>query len=86
MIYVLLYSFLLGNKEAMRVLQSWANADWFLKRPEVPKKITVTVFKVNGETNTDDLSPATGNQYAMPYVLLSGDLTGLFVCRCVEPT
>lgn len=47
-----------GNKNAQRVMQSWANADWFLSRPEVPKKITVTVFKVSGETNTDDLSPA----------------------------
>ncbi|CAM9134641.1 unnamed protein product, partial [Ectocarpus fasciculatus] len=47
-----------GNKNAARVLQSWADAEWFLGRPEVPKKITVTVFKVTGETNTDDLSPA----------------------------
>lgn len=47
-----------GNKYAQQVLQSWANAEWFLSRPEVPKKITVTVFKVPGETNTDDLSPA----------------------------
>lgn len=47
-----------GNKAAQGVLQSWADAEWFLNRPEVPKKITVTVFKVSGETNTDDLSPA----------------------------
>jgi len=47
-----------GNSHAMKVLQSWANAEWFTSRPEVPKKITVTVFKVPGETNTDDLSPA----------------------------
>ena len=47
-----------GNKEAVRVIQSWANAEWFLSKPEVAKKITVTVFKVPGETNTDDLSPA----------------------------
>jgi len=47
-----------GNAEAKRVMTAWANADWFLSRPEVPKKITVTVFKVSGETNTDDLSPA----------------------------
>jgi aconitate hydratase 2/2-methylisocitrate dehydratase len=47
-----------GNKNAQRVMQSWANAEWFLSRPEVPRKITVTVFKVPGETNTDDLSPA----------------------------
>jgi aconitate hydratase 2/2-methylisocitrate dehydratase len=39
-------------------MKSWAEAEWFLSRPEVATKITVTVFKVNGETNTDDLSPA----------------------------
>jgi aconitate hydratase 2/2-methylisocitrate dehydratase len=39
-------------------MQSWADAEWFTSRPEVPKTITVTVFKVPGETNTDDLSPA----------------------------
>ena len=47
-----------GNAYAMEVLQSWANAEWFLTRPPVPEQITVTVFKVTGETNTDDLSPA----------------------------
>lgn len=47
-----------GNKEAKRVMQSWADADWFTAKPTVPEKITVTVFKVSGETNTDDLSPA----------------------------
>ncbi|RJG50060.1 bifunctional aconitate hydratase 2/2-methylisocitrate dehydratase [Motilimonas pumila] len=47
-----------GNKFAQQVLESWANAEWYLEKPEVPEKITVTVFKVTGETNTDDLSPA----------------------------
>jgi len=47
-----------GNAHAKEVIQSWAAAEWFTNRPEVPKKITVTVFKVPGETNTDDLSPA----------------------------
>jgi len=47
-----------GNANARKVLQSWANAEWFTSRPEVPKSLTVTVFKVTGETNTDDLSPA----------------------------
>lgn len=47
-----------GNAFAKEVIQSWANAEWFTSRPEVPQKITVTVFKVPGETNTDDLSPA----------------------------
>ena len=47
-----------GNKYAQEVLQSWADAEWFTSRAKVPEKITVTVFKVDGETNTDDLSPA----------------------------
>jgi len=47
-----------GNAKAKEVMQSWADAEWFTSRPEVEKKITVTVFKVPGETNTDDLSPA----------------------------
>ena len=47
-----------GNAKAKEVMQSWANAEWFTSRPEVEKKITITVFKVPGETNTDDLSPA----------------------------
>jgi aconitate hydratase 2 / 2-methylisocitrate dehydratase len=47
-----------GNVQAKVVMQSWADAEWFTSRPEVAKKITVTVFKVPGETNTDDLSPA----------------------------
>ena len=47
-----------GNAHAQAVMQSWAEAEWFTSRPEVPKSITVTVFKVPGETNTDDLSPA----------------------------
>jgi len=47
-----------GNAHAQDVMKSWADAEWFTSRPEVPKSITVTVFKVPGETNTDDLSPA----------------------------
>ncbi len=47
-----------GNAKAKAVMQSWADAEWFTSRPEVPEAITVTVFKVPGETNTDDLSPA----------------------------
>ncbi|HDR0633593.1 bifunctional aconitate hydratase 2/2-methylisocitrate dehydratase [Pasteurella multocida] len=47
-----------GNLFAKQVLTSWANADWFLSRPKLAEKLTVTVFKVTGETNTDDLSPA----------------------------
>ena len=47
-----------GNAHAKGVLQSWADAEWFTSRPEVPQSLTITVFKVPGETNTDDLSPA----------------------------
>ncbi|MDN4502733.1 bifunctional aconitate hydratase 2/2-methylisocitrate dehydratase [Alteromonadaceae bacterium BrNp21-10] len=47
-----------GNKYAQEVLESWAEGEWFTARPDIPEKITATVFKVTGETNTDDLSPA----------------------------
>jgi aconitate hydratase 2 / 2-methylisocitrate dehydratase len=47
-----------GNANAKAVLQSWADAEWFTSKPEVPQSLTITVFKVPGETNTDDLSPA----------------------------
>ncbi|CAK6686658.1 bifunctional aconitate hydratase 2/2-methylisocitrate dehydratase [Synechococcus sp. CBW1107] len=47
------------NPYARRVIDSWAAAEWFTAKPELPAEITVTVFKVEGETNTDDLSPAT---------------------------
>ncbi|URL07443.1 bifunctional aconitate hydratase 2/2-methylisocitrate dehydratase [Avibacterium sp. 21-595] len=47
-----------GNAYAQQILQSWAKAEWFLSRPKLDEKLTVTVFKVSGETNTDDLSPA----------------------------
>ena len=47
-----------GNANAKSVLQSWADAEWFTSKPEVPESLTITVFKVTGETNTDDLSPA----------------------------
>ena len=47
-----------GNVYAKQIMQSWADGEWFTERPELAEKITVTVFKVTGETNTDDLSPA----------------------------
>ena len=47
-----------GNANAKAVMQSWADAEWFTSRPELPESLTITVFKVPGETNTDDLSPA----------------------------
>jgi len=48
-----------GNAKAQEVLESWANAEWFTNKPELPKEIKLTVYKVPGETNTDDLSPAS---------------------------
>ena len=47
-----------GNANAVAVMQSWADGEWFTSRPEVPASQKLTVFKVTGETNTDDLSPA----------------------------
>lgn len=47
-----------GNEYAKQIIESWANGEWFTSKPELEEKITVTVFKVTGETNTDDLSPA----------------------------
>jgi aconitate hydratase 2/2-methylisocitrate dehydratase len=47
-----------GNANAKSVLKSWAEAEWFTSRPEVPQSLKVTVFKETGETTTDDLSPA----------------------------
>jgi aconitate hydratase 2/2-methylisocitrate dehydratase len=47
-----------GNAHARQIMKSWAEAEWFTSRGKVPEKVTVTVFKVTGETNTDDLSPA----------------------------
>lgn len=47
-----------GNEYAKEIMQSWADAKWFTEKPALPEKLTVTVFMVSGETNTDDLSPA----------------------------
>ena len=47
-----------GNAAAKQVMESWAAGEWFTSKPVLADKITVTVFKVPGETNTDDLSPA----------------------------
>ena len=48
-----------GNAAAVEVMNSWANAEWFTSKPALPESMTLTVFKVTGETNTDDLSPAS---------------------------
>lgn len=47
------------NEWAQKILTAWAEAEWFTAKPKLPESITVTVFKVPGETNTDDLSPAS---------------------------
>ncbi|MBE9561777.1 MAG: aconitate hydratase B, partial [Proteobacteria bacterium] len=47
------------DKWSAQILNSWAEAEWFTSKPKLPESITVTVFKVEGETNTDDLSPAS---------------------------
>ena len=47
------------NKYAARVIRSWADAEWFTSKPALAEELIVTVYKVPGETNTDDLSPAT---------------------------
>jgi len=49
----------LGNAKAKEVVESWANAEWFTNKPALQEEITVTVYKIPGETNTDDLSPAS---------------------------
>jgi aconitate hydratase 2/2-methylisocitrate dehydratase len=48
-----------SNEWAKKILNAWAEAEWFTRKPALPEQITVTVFKVPGETNTDDLSPAS---------------------------
>jgi len=60
-----------GNSQAKEVVQSWADAEWFTSRPEVPASMKLTVFKVPGETNTDDLSPAP-DAWSRPDIPLHG--------------
>ncbi len=48
-----------SNEFAKQVIESWANAEWFTSKPEFPKQVTLKVFKVDGEINTDDFSPAS---------------------------
>ncbi len=57
------------NEHARRVVESWANAEWFTSKPKVPEQIKITVFMVEGETNTDDLSPA-GDAWSRPDIPL----------------
>ncbi|MEE4245563.1 MAG: aconitate hydratase B, partial [Kangiellaceae bacterium] len=60
-----------GNKVAADVIQSWADGEWFTSKPALAEKITLTVFKVPGETNTDDLSPAQ-DAWSRPDIPLHG--------------
>ncbi len=60
-----------GNAHAQQVMKSWAEAEWFTSRGKVAEKATVTVFKVPGETNTDDLSPAP-DAWSRPDIPLHG--------------
>ena len=60
-----------GSANAKAVMQSWADAEWFTSRPDVPTQMKVTVFKVTGETNTDDLSPAP-DAWSRPDIPLHG--------------
>ncbi|HIG11376.1 MAG: bifunctional aconitate hydratase 2/2-methylisocitrate dehydratase [bacterium] len=60
-----------GNAHAQEVIRSWADAEWFTERPEVPERITLSVFMVEGETNTDDLSPAP-DAWSRPDIPLHG--------------
>lgn len=61
-----------GNVHAKKTIQSWANAEWFTSKPKLADKVTVTVFKVAGETNTDDLSPAQ-DAWSRPDIPLHGN-------------
>ncbi|MGW8312735.1 MAG: bifunctional aconitate hydratase 2/2-methylisocitrate dehydratase [Desulfuromonadales bacterium] len=58
-----------NNPAAKKVVESWANAEWFTSKPGVPETITVKVFKVEGEINTDDFSPA-GDAWSRPDIPL----------------
>jgi aconitate hydratase 2/2-methylisocitrate dehydratase len=48
-----------GDARAKEIIQSWANAEWFTNQSALPEQMTLTVYKIPGETNTDDLSPAS---------------------------
>lgn len=60
-----------GNAKAAEVIQSWADAEWFTRKEDVPAEIELAVFMVEGETNTDDLSPAT-DAWSRPDIPLHG--------------
>lgn len=61
-----------GNPHAKKLIESWANAEWFTNKPAMPAEMKVSVFKVDGETNTDDLSPAQ-DAWSRPDIPLHGN-------------
>merc|ERR1719148_32850 len=75
-----------GNKHAEQVMKSWAEAEWFTTQPKVPKVYSMTVFKVTGETNTDDLSPAQ-DAWSRPDIplhataMLKNERDGIYDCQ-----
>jgi len=75
-----------GNKHAEEVVKSWAEAEWFTSRPKVPEKYSLCVFKVTGETNTDDLSPAQ-DAWSRPDIplhalaMLKNERDGIYDCQ-----
>merc|ERR1719325_288971 len=74
-----------GNKFAEQVMKSWAEAEWFTSQPKVPEKYSLCVFKVTGETNTDDLSPAQ-DAWSRPDIplhalaMLKNERDGIYNC------
>merc|ERR1719414_918738 len=75
-----------GNKFAKQVMNAWAEAEWFTSRPDIPKKMSLCVFKVTGETNTDDLSPAQ-DAWSRPDIplhalaMLKNERDGIYDCQ-----
>jgi len=70
------------NANAIKVMNAWANAEWFTQREKPPAEITLTVFRVAGETNTDDLSPA-GDAWSRPDIPLHAQ--SMLVKKMADP-
>ncbi|EPJ48156.1 MAG: aconitate hydratase 2/2-methylisocitrate dehydratase [Osedax symbiont Rs1] len=73
-----------GNKYARQVVESWAEGEWFTSKPKLAESIKLTVFKVPGETNTDDLSPAT-NAWSRPDIPLHANAMLKMTREGIEP-
>ncbi|WP_432473477.1 bifunctional aconitate hydratase 2/2-methylisocitrate dehydratase [Amphritea sp. HPY] len=74
-----------GNASAKQIMESWAAGEWFTSKPELAEKITVSVFKVTGETNTDDLSPAP-DAFTRPDIPLHANAMLKMERDGIEPT